>query len=154
MYKINSRHTVAAVPRVTLLLCAFACLECFVPPQAHADQNGLSPVTVNRGDDATAAELGVDIYPGARQSTRAIRMKVAGEHFVTVKLVTSDSEEQVLVFYKSKLGADALTTYHMGNAIIGRGNRASKESVQVTIVPHSAVDEGKTQITILHNIKD
>lgn len=143
-----------AAALATLLLCALGYLGSDFVKTVRGAENGAPPVNNNLGDAATPAELGVDIYPGAQQSTGAVRMKLTGEHFITVKFVTRDSRDQVLTFYKGKLGAHALTSYHMGNAIVSRGNNSSKEMVLVTIVPNSHVDNGKTQITILHNTKD
>ena len=138
----------------TLLLCLSGYWASgFIKP-VRAEQTGAPPIHNNLGDPATAAELGVDIYPGAQQSIRAVRMKLTGEHFITVKFVTPDSRDKVLAFYQSKLGPHPSTSFHMGSAIVSRGYNSSKDTVQVTIIPNSRVDDGKTQINILHNIKD
>ena len=146
------RKIAASVPTLLLCLVGYWAIG-FIKP-VRADQTGGPPISNNLGDPATAAELGVDIYPGAQQSIRAVRMKLTGQHFITVKFVTPDSREEVLAFYQRKLGPHQVTSFHMGNAIVSRGNNSSKDMVQVTIIPNSHIDNGKTQINVLHNMKD
>lgn len=143
-----------AVGMVMFGICALGFPSSGLVKAVRGADGGASSGGGNLGDLATPAELGVDIYPGARQRDRAVRMQLKEEHFVTVKFITPDSLDKVLAFYKAKLGPQTETSSHMGNTIVSRGKKWSKDSILVTIVPNSRVDNGATQITVLHTVKN
>lgn len=86
----------------------------------HQDKNGNVAVngfgiTANSADNLSAADLGVEIYPGAEQAKGGMKMNIAGTSSVVGKFVTSDSKDAVFAFYKDKLGADA-TSFSFANS--------------------------------------
>jgi hypothetical protein len=97
----------------------------------------------------TAAELGVDPYPGAQSAKGGMRMSLPTGTMVTAVYVTSDSKDQVLAFYKEKLGSDVSTVDTSEGAILTL-KKGEQESVMITITANSSENEGKTQITIVH----
>ena len=68
---------------------------------------------------------------------------------VTAIYVTSDSKDQVVAFYKSKLG-DGATVMDSADGAIVTLNRGQQESVMVTVTANSSQYSGKTQIAIVH----
>ncbi len=142
---------------ILLILAASGYLGCIRPGTVHAATfagRALCMLADFGPGNVTAAEMGVDLYPGSTQSTSAVRMKTTSNSFVTVKFVTSDSQDKVVDFYKAKLGPKASLAYNMmfdkRKSAILLLRKGPKESVEITIVPNSPVDNGKTQITLLH----
>jgi len=100
----------------------------------------------------TAADLGVPLYPGAEQGKANVRMIIAGKNMLTATLLTSDSKEQVIAFYRSNLGPDAQgTTTSRGETFMV--DKGSGESVVVTISQNPTLAGGQTQIVIMHATK-
>jgi hypothetical protein len=97
----------------------------------------------------TAADLGVDIYPGAQSTKAGGRVALFGNTTVTAVYVTSDSKDQVVSFYKDKCGSDASIMDTPNGAII-TVKKGEQESVMVTITANSREYSGKTQIAIVH----
>src|SRR5580698_10073049 len=64
-------------------------------------------VTASGETNFTAEELGTDIYPGAQSVRGGMRMNLPTGSIVSGAFLTSDSKDQVLAFYKSKLGSEA-----------------------------------------------
>lgn len=142
---------------VLLIVAASAYLGFNRPNTAHAATfagRALYMLADFGAGNVTAAEMGVDLYPGSTQRDAAVRMTTSANSFVTVKFVTSDSQDKVVDFYKAKLGPKVPVYYHVmfdkrksANLLLRKG---PKETVEITIVPNSPVDNGKTQITLLH----
>jgi hypothetical protein len=107
--------------------------------------------SANSSTTFTASDLGTDIYPGAQPGKGGMRMNVAGNSVVTAVYVTSDSKQQVLDFYKSKLGSDANVFDYSAGATVSI-NKGDKESILITIAPNQSQYDGKTQISIVHSI--
>ena len=100
----------------------------------------------------TEADLGVPLYPGAEQGKANVRMIIAGKNMLTATLLTSDSKEQVIAFYRSNLGPDAQgTTTSRGETFMV--DKGSGESVVVTISQNPTLAGGQTQIVIMHATK-
>lgn len=99
----------------------------------------------------TAAELGVPPYPGAMQG-KSIRMTLAGSNMLTASFVTSDPREQVIQFYKTSLGPDAIdaTTFNGESLRLSKG---AGETVTVTASDQPGGIGGKTSISIVHITK-
>lgn len=96
----------------------------------------------------TEADLGVAPYPGAEDKAN-VRMTVAGKDMLTATYLSSDSKDQVIAFYKDKLGPDAKDdTNSRGETLML--NKGSGESVLVTVTQSSSMQGGKTQIVIVH----
>jgi len=95
----------------------------------------------------TESDLGVAIYPGAKQDKESLRMAIAGKSVVTGAFLTSDSKDQVIAFYQSKLGPDAQTRT-AGDRETLFLKMGVGESVSVTVRPNRF--NGKTEIVITH----
>jgi len=108
-------------------------------------------ITANSDETYTAADLGVDIYPGATVAKGGMKMTMPTGSSVTAIFTTSDSKEQVESFYKSKLGSDA-TSMDFGPSAILTVKKGDTEQVTVTITSNSSESGGKTQIAISHTI--
>lgn len=93
------------------------------------------------------AEVGAPIYPGAAAGEGGLNIKTAAGSMSTTLFTTSDSPEQVLEFYKSKLGNEATVAESSSGAVLTLG-RHDNEGVMVTISKEDS--SGKTQITITH----
>lgn len=127
----------------------------------RADKNGTSislPSTASGGGGTfsagkamsfTSTELGTDVYPGAQTGEGGMRMNLPGGSMVTAIYTTSDSKEQVLEFYKNKLGTDA-STMDSGNGAVISLKKGEDESVMVTVSSGTGENDGKTRIAIVH----
>jgi hypothetical protein len=101
----------------------------------------------------TAQDLGTEIYPGAIQAkTGSMRMKFGGTSSLTGIFHTSDSQAQVVAFYKDKLGSGA-TAMEFGPVAILTRVGGNHDSVTVT-VSQKASEDGSTQIQIQHTVKN
>ncbi len=104
------------------------------------------------GENLTASDLGVDIYPGAEQAKGSMKMNFAGTSTVIGKFATSDSKDAVFAFYKDKLGPDATSVSFAGSTSLS-AKKGDQESVVVTIMPNPSQADGKTLISIQHTKK-
>jgi hypothetical protein len=127
-----------------------------VSKAVHVDNNGTATVeTANGkmsiGSDSTigAAELGVDIYPGAAHAPGSLNFKGPDGATATANFTTSDSVSQVVDFYKDKLGANATTMETGGGTILASNSSDRNNSVMVTV----ASQAGKTKFSIVHSTK-
>lgn len=106
-------------------------------------------ITADSSQNFTASELGTDVYPGARSVRGGMKMNLPTGSMVTGVFVTTDSKEQVLDFYKSKLGSGA-STYDSGDSAMVTLGRGQQESIMVTISARASQEDGKTRISIVH----
>jgi hypothetical protein len=107
--------------------------------------------TISAGSDNSlgAAELGVDIYPGATHAPGSLNVKGPNGATATANFTTSDSVSQVVDFYKDKLGANSTTMETSGGTILTSGSSNPNNSLMVTVT-----SEGdKTKFSILHTSK-
>jgi len=105
--------------------------------------------TANSTKSYTAEELGTDIYPGATVSRGGMRMNLPTGSMVTGIFVTSDSKDQVVEFYKSRLGSESSLMDTNDGAVLTLA-RGQQESVMVTVTQKPNENGGKTQIAIVH----
>jgi len=123
---------------------------------AHGDKitipgaNGGS-FSVNTSKTYSASELGVDIYPGATSSRGGIKMDLPTGSMTTGIFVTSDSKDQVISFYKAKLGADSSAMESDDGAVLTL-KKSDKEQVMVTVTNKANENDGKTRIAIVHTL--
>ena len=110
---------------------------------------GAGTITANANETFTASELGADIYPGAQSGQGSMRMTLPTGSMITAVYVTSDSKDQVLSFYKARMGSAASIIDTADGAIITLP-KGEQESVMVTITAKSSQNNGKTQIAIVH----
>jgi len=106
-------------------------------------------ITANSSETFSASELGADIYPGAQPGEGSMRMTLPTGSMVTAVYVTSDPKDQVLAFYKTRLGSDASIIDTQDGAIITLP-KGQQESVMVTITAKPTENNGKTRIAIVH----
>jgi hypothetical protein len=106
-------------------------------------------ISTNTGDTYTASDLGIEIYPGAQAGKGSMRMTMPTGTMVTAVYVTSDSKDQVVSFYKSKLGSDA-SVYESGEGSVLTMNKGQQNSIVITISSSASEYDGKTQIHIVH----
>jgi hypothetical protein len=107
-------------------------------------------VSSSTAKNFTPEELGTDIYPGAQGTTGGMRMRLGDRSVVSAVYLTPDSKDQVLSFYKSKLGSEA-SVYDggSGGAMISL-KKGSQENIMVTISSRPSENDGKTRISIVH----
>jgi hypothetical protein len=106
-------------------------------------------VTASGESSFTADELGTDIYPGAQSVRGGMRMNLPTGSIMSGVFLTSDSKNQVLAFYKSKLGSDASVFDSDTSAMISL-KKGSHENIMVSITARPAENNGKTKISIVH----
>jgi hypothetical protein len=107
-------------------------------------------ITANSNMKFTSSELGTEVYPGAEPAKSGnMRMSVAGNTVVSAAFQTSDSKDQVVAFYKDKLGSDATSMDFGANSILSL-KKGEHEVVQVTVSQEANEHDGKTQIHISH----
>ena len=105
-------------------------------------------ISVNSNENFTASDIGTDIYPGATAGKGGMRMNLPTGSMVTAIFVTADSKDQVLAFYKDKLGSGA-SSYESSEGAVVTANK-DNDSVVVTITPNASEYDGKTQIAVVH----
>jgi hypothetical protein len=110
-------------------------------------------ITANSNEKFSASDLGTDIYPGAESAKGGMRITLPSGSSVTAVFVTSDSKDQVVSYYKGKLGSQA-SVFDSSNSAMLTVEKTKQESVMVTVTPNSSQHEGKTQITIMHTKSD
>jgi hypothetical protein len=125
----------------------------------HVDKNGNGGMTINTangsitaGSDSSigAAELGVDVYPGASHAPGSMNIKSPDGAMATANFTTSDSVRQVVDFYKAKLGENASTMETSSGTILTSDNSNPNDSLVITV----SADGGKTKIGIVHSTKN
>jgi len=122
----------------------------------HIDSSGrmtmntpAGTITTTPVENVSAADLGVDIYPGAQSTRGSMKMEMPNSSSVTGVFLASDPPSQVVSFYKDKLGASASVTSFLGNTIF-QLKEGPREFIQATIAANPSLDGGKTRITIMH----
>lgn len=106
-------------------------------------------ITANSDEKYTSSDLGTDIYPGAHSGKGSMRMTLPTGSVITAVYVTPDSKEQVVEYYKGKLGAEA-SVFDSGNSAVLQVQRGKQESIMVTVSTNQSQDDGKTRIAIMH----
>jgi zinc-ribbon domain len=110
-------------------------------------------ITANPNEKFSASDLGTDIYPGAEVAKGGMRITLPTGSSVTAIFVTSDSKDQVVSYYKDKLGSQA-SVFDSANSAMITAEKSKQESIMVTVTPNSSQHGGKTQITIMHTKSD
>ena len=130
----------AALAIVYVALLAHGC---------HHIARSITGGTTSATDSAalTAADLGTDIYPGARPEKGGAKTTVPAGSTITGVYSTPDGIDKVEAFYKDKLGSDA-TDYRSGTTAI-LSKRVSKTKT-ITVTATSTADDmdGRTKIII------
>ena len=73
--------------------------------------------------------------------------------WVSAVFVTPDSKDQVVNFYKGRLGSE-LSVYDTANSAVLSAQKSKQESIIVTVTANASQYNGKTQIAIVHTISN
>ena len=108
--------------------------------------------SANTSNTITESDLGIAIYPGAAQAKGGLRMNIAGKSMVSANFLTADSKDQVIAFYKDKVGptAQSIMTDNGAQFVAAASNG---DTVTVSISQIAGMNDGKTQITIIRASK-
>jgi hypothetical protein len=105
--------------------------------------------SINTEKTYSAAELGIDIYPGAASLKGGMKIEVPNASTITGIFSTSDSKDQVIAFYKEKMGSD-ITTMDFGDSAMLTLKRGNNDQVTVAVSNRANENDGKTKIVITH----
>lgn len=160
----------SALKIILIIVAVFVCLGIIgagivgygiyrVAKSVHKDANGeivvntpKGAITANPNETFTASDLGIAIYPGAEQGKGGLRMNIAGRSMVSANFLTSDPKDQVIAFYKGKVGPNAQSIMTDSGAQFVTA-ATNGDSVTVSIAQNAATNDGKTQITIIRASK-
>jgi hypothetical protein len=147
---------------VIVLLCVIAAgvigfIGYKVTKSFHKDSNGNVSISTPQGTITTgtsaavsAADLGVDPYPGAvHTNDGSMNMKTPTGSMVTSVFTSSDPVDKIVDFYKSKLG-DQASIVQTGNGTMLSSGEKDTNSVMVTITPEG----NQSKIVIIHVTKN
>lgn len=107
-------------------------------------------ISTSSTESYSSSELGTDIYPGAQTGKGSMRMSLPTGSVITAIYTTSDSKDQVVNYYKSRLGSDASVFDNANSAVLSL-QKGPKETVMVTVSQNGSQDDGKTRISIMHS---
>jgi hypothetical protein len=102
-------------------------------------------ITTGKSVNVSAADLGTDPYPGANASEGSMNMKTPNGAMITAVYTSTDSSDQVVAFYREKLGENASIVQSSNGTVISAGEK-DRDNVVVTITPESI----GTKIAIIH----
>jgi hypothetical protein len=105
--------------------------------------------TANADKSYTAAQLGIDIYPGATPGKGSLSMDLPTGSMITGVFLTSDPKDKVVDYYKAKFGSDG-STYDSSDSAVLTWKKTEQDVVMVTVSQKSSDNDGKTQIAIVH----
>ncbi|HEV2619132.1 MAG TPA: hypothetical protein VGU23_04250 [Acidobacteriaceae bacterium] len=109
--------------------------------------------TISAGDTtATDADLGVPAYPGAMREKGGMNLNSGSASMVMAHFSTSDSPNQVVDYYKSKMG-DGTVAIATGNGTVLNSGGKDTDRIMVTVGPGTGDDAGKTTIVVMHTKK-
>ncbi len=109
-------------------------------------------ISANTANTFSESDLGIAIYPGAAQGKGGLRMNIAGKSMVSANFLTGDAKDQVISFYKDKMGpnAQSIMTDSGAQFVTAASNG---DTVTVSIAQIAGMNDGKTQITIIRASK-
>jgi hypothetical protein len=123
----------------------------------HSDKDGQVTISTPEGNfsgggskNYTAADLGVDPYPGAK-STGGFNMDTDKGSAITAVYETTDSVDQVVSFYKGKTGLGEQTYMNTGSGAMISYKNGETEATVITIGAANSSDNKKTTISIMHS---
>jgi len=110
-------------------------------------------ISTNTTANYSAGDLGIDIYPGATATAGGMRVDTPNEFMHSGIFATPDSKDQIMAYYKAKMGGEVVTM-DMGTVAILTLKKGENEAIQVTISNQEKDADGKTKFTILHTKKN
>lgn len=93
----------------------------------------------------TEADLGVPLYPGAKQQEGALQITGEEGSMHTYVFKTSDSPQQVMAFYRERLGTEAASYVETPEGGMITSAKGKQEGFWITV----GQDEGETVITVM-----
>jgi hypothetical protein len=102
-------------------------------------------ITTGQTSNVSAADLGIDPYPGATTGEGSMNMKTPNGSMVTAVYLSSDPSDKIVAFYKEKLGDQASIVQTSNGTVLSAGEK-DKDSIVVTITPEG----NSSKIAILH----
>jgi hypothetical protein len=119
---------------------------------AHKDSSGNvsistpnGTITTGQSANVAAADLGVDLYPGATTGEGSMNMKTPNGSMVTAIYLSPDPPDKIVAFYKEKLGDRASIVQTSNGAVLSAGQK-DKDNVVITITPEGS----SSKIAIVH----
>jgi hypothetical protein len=123
-----------------------------VAKSVHKDSSGNvsistpgGSITTGQSANVTAADLGVDLYPGATTGEGSMNMKTPNGSMVTAVYLSPDASEKVVAFYKEKLG-DRASIVQTGNGTVLSAGQKDRDNVVITIT----TEGNSSKIAIVH----
>jgi hypothetical protein len=148
--KSGHSRTIIFVSIVILAALAIVFVALFAHGCHHVAQSitgGTTSATATDSATLTAADLGTDIYPGARPEKGGAKTTLPAGSTTTGVYSTPDDIDKVEAFYRDKLGSDA-TDYHAGTTAILSKRVSKTETVTVTATSKAEDMDGRTKIII------
>ncbi len=123
-----------------------------IAKSAHKDGNGNvsistpgGTITAGQNVNVSAADLGVDLYPGATTGEGSMNMKTPNGSMVTAVYLSPDPSDKIVAFYKEKLGDQASIVQTSNGTVLSAGEK-NKDNVVITITPEGS----SSKIAIVH----
>ena len=102
-------------------------------------------ITTGLNANVTAADLGVDLYPGATTGEGSMNMKSPNGSMVTAVYLSPDPSDKIVSFYKEKLGDQASIVQTSNGTVLSAGQK-DKDNIVITITSEGS----SSKITIVH----
>jgi hypothetical protein len=102
-------------------------------------------ITAGQNANVSAADLGVDLYPGATSSEGSMNMQTPNGSMVTAVYLSPDPSDKIVAFYKEKLGDQASIVQTSNGTVLSAGEK-DKNNVVITITPEGS----SSKIAIVH----
>jgi hypothetical protein len=118
-------------------------------PVPISSADAASSRSTSRSSAIAAANLGVDIYPGARPLAEADHSDSSSSASVSQAFLTLDKTDLVINFYKARMVGHT-TIYASGNGVVVSIAPSARETVQIAIAPDAS--PGQTRISITHTM--
>jgi hypothetical protein len=119
---------------------------------AHKDSSGNvsistpgGTITAGQNTNLTAADLGVDLYPGATSGEGSMNMKTPNGSMVTAVYLSSDPPDKIVAFYKERLGDKASIVQTSNGTVLSSGEK-DRDNVVITIT----TEGNSSKIAIVH----
>ncbi len=131
-----------------VLFFAYRLLSGFTGASPFSTGNSARPSrAATSSGAAAAADLGVDVYPGARALSDPDRSDSTDRTVFIQSFVSSDKMDLVIDFYKARMVGQT-SIYASGNGVVVSISPNVQETIQIAIAP--AAGGAGTRITITH----
>ena len=102
-------------------------------------------ITTGQSANVTAADLGVNLYPGASTGEGSMNMKTPNGSMVTAVYLSPDPSDKIVAFYKEELGDQASIVQTSNGTVLSAGEK-DKDNVLITITSEG----NSSKIAIVH----